>query len=267
MSRNGNFWGHHDVVQSPQYENYEVRHPDGFTMFFCNKKKIDWYLSRDLAEKIDDNTIRLKIVPKGVGNVNDPYFMQSFKNICVVCGSIEHLTRHHIVPKWYRKHFPEEVKSHRAYDVMPLCTFCHAKYEDCAHELKLKLAEKYDAPFHGIGMAYDSAMAHARGYANVILKFKHQIPAERMQKIEEEVKNYLGREPTEEDLHRLMQLKPIDYSKHIQHAQLVMAKVTDLDEFVQMWRRHFVETMSPKFMPQHWVVDRPADGVLRGEIL
>jgi len=26
---------------------------------------------------------------------------------------------------------------------------------------------------------------------------------------------------------------------------------------VKMWRAHFIETMDPQFLPEHWSVDRP----------
>lgn len=31
----------------------------------------------------------------------------------------------------------------------------------------------------------------------------------------------------------------------------------EIGEFVRLWRRHFVESMSPRFLPEGWSVDYP----------
>jgi hypothetical protein len=37
---------------------------------------------------------------------------------------------------------------------------------------------------------------------------------------------------------------------------MVVAAVVDLQAFVERWRRHFVSTLEPPFLPQGWRVDR-----------
>ena len=32
-----------------------------------------------------------------------------------------------------------------------------------------------------------------------------------------------------------------------------------LQDFTWRWRRHFVDTMQPKFLPQHWIVEKELD--------
>src|SRR6516225_9795332 len=139
------------ALKSPQYENCEVFSPDGQLMFRCCQKKANWYLRKNLGTKLSDQPLRIQLnfVPKGVGHIDDPYFLQIMQNRCVVCGEEKDLNRHHIVPYCYRKFFPVCLKEHRSYDVMPLCLPCHRLYEDHALELKRELASLYEAPLSG----------------------------------------------------------------------------------------------------------------------
>jgi len=48
------------------------------------------------------------------------------------------------------------------------------------------------------------------------------------------------------------------------HGEIVMSKVADVNEFVRIWRNHFLETMKPQHLPEHWDANRklgrPTDG-------
>ena len=107
------------------YGNYQVLSPDGHLMFRCDEKKANWYIKRNLAEIISNDPliVKLKFQPKGLGNHNKKYGLSVIENICVVCGSDEFLTRHHVVPTCYRKFFPLEKKSHNFHDVLSLLLF------------------------------------------------------------------------------------------------------------------------------------------------
>ena len=101
------------------YGNYKVFSPEGHLMFRCDLKKANWYLSRDLAHLFSDDphTIQLKFQPKGLGNHNKVYGLTEMDNKCVVCGTNEFLTRHHVVPISYRRFFPVEIKSHNFHEL------------------------------------------------------------------------------------------------------------------------------------------------------
>ena len=46
--------------------------------------------------------------------------------------------------------------------------------------------------------------------------------------------------------------------KNFDHGYHVIQKLNThekIDEFVKMWRTHFIETMKPKYMPEGWSVD------------
>jgi 5-methylcytosine-specific restriction endonuclease McrA len=253
--------GYHYTLKSPQYENCEVLGPDGNLMFRCCRKKANWYLDRKLGRQLREEplTIQLTFVPKGVGHVNDPYFLQVMENRCVVCGSEKDLTRHHVVPYCYRKFFPTHLKQHRSYDVMALCIPCHHKYEEHALELKELLATKYSAPVGGIGRKFDKELSAARSAAKAILENEDKIPQERKDQLIELIKGYLNRDFTEEDLKALIDKNPYDFGNFVHHGKMVLDQVYDIEAFVREWRQHFVEKMAPRFLPSHWTIYRPVD--------
>ena len=85
------------------YANNKVYAPDGVLLFIANKRRVDWYLKRDLATKTSDGII-LNFNPKGNGHEKDKYHLAAKENICVVCGEsqLDTLTKHHIIPQSFR---------------------------------------------------------------------------------------------------------------------------------------------------------------------
>ena len=69
---------------------------------------------------------------------------------------------------------------------------------------------------------------------------------------------YLGREPTIEDMDSLR--ANLYGSRHAEDllGRQVVEKVVDLDDFAQRWRRHFVVSMKPGFLPKEWKIDKKA---------
>lgn len=250
--------GYHYTLKSPQYENCEVLSPEGQLMFRCCRKKAVWYLDRNLGQKVADDPliIQLTFVPKGVGHIDDPYFLQKMENRCVVCGSEESLTRHHVVPYCYRRFFPLDLKNHRSYDVMALCIPCHRSYEDYALELKKILADQHSAPISGTGIKYNKELARARGAAYAFLLNQDKMPPERQLELLGRVKSYLQKEVTDTDLHELVDKNPYDFGNYTHHGKIVMEQIKDIECFIRDWRQHFMDTMFPKFLPLFWNIER-----------
>lgn len=73
----------------------------------------------------------------------DPYYRQRLENRCVICGTSEHLTKHHVIPSMYRRYFHNRFKSNNHHDVLPLCYECHRQYELEADILKEELLQEY----------------------------------------------------------------------------------------------------------------------------
>jgi hypothetical protein len=229
--------------------------PDGAKLGFCDKKRADWYLDRGLAERLPDgNSIRLTFEPSGREGSE---LSLGRENKCVVCGSTESLTKHHVVPRCYRVWFPLHMKQHNSYDLHAMCLDCHSKYEAEAYLVRLSLAEKHKAPMDV--STVDILAMRARGAARTLLKYSQKIPAARREVLLGTVRAYLGKDDVGVD--DLSDLSGLDVCFHWEgqklHAQMVMESVVASGgehEFIVMWRKHFVDRMAPRFLPTKWDV-------------
>ncbi|KAJ2787898.1 hypothetical protein GGI15_000317 [Coemansia interrupta] len=162
------------------YENCRVLDISGNLLFKAGRKRLDWYLSRNLAREIDRETIQLTFAHKGTGRSTEPFYLQDMRNTCVVCDTPTHLTLHHIVPAQYRQHMPLEVKSHSSHDLLPLCTQCHDTYEHHANRLKKHLAACFAAPLLGVGWVCRPDINKAAKAAAALLSDTSRIPQPRL---------------------------------------------------------------------------------------
>jgi len=240
------------------YGNCSVYDPDGNLMFRCDDRLRSWYLSMDLAEAADQGrNIRLTFTPRGPGHAQDPYFLQDFKNRCVVCGVEKDLSHHHVVPKCYRRHFPRD--SYRygrwMYDVLLLCVDCHDRYEDSAKQLKEAIAIEAGAPPEG-SFNLDQTEVRVIKLAAALRRHGDLMPEVRRLELEAELRVLLGKESLgEDDLLQAWQLRL--KGRTTPAALLVVRKLEDLDGFARRWRVHFTERMKPRHLPQGWTPDRP----------
>lgn len=241
-------------LKGPLYDNCQILAPDGTLMCRCNRKRTDWYTNRGLAEIVcnDPHTIRLLFQPKGLGKAGQPYYLQVLDNMCVVCGLQDDLTKHHCVPICYRQYFPEEKRSRQHYDVLPVCVECHHKYEPFAYALKREIQTNL-----GIQPESPSTLPFKiKGYAVALQKFGNKIPVERVQILRAKISEYLKREVSAEDIEKLASesLSKNLRKMEVSPSQLVVERLTDLDAFIIKWRKHFVETMQPKYLPPYWEI-------------
>ena len=257
--------------QRPVYGNIEVLHPEGFLMFCASDKKAHWYLSRGLATIVqkDPPIIKLTFTPKGSGRKLEQRSLVFKKNICVCCGHtiVDQMNRHHIVPYCFRKSFPEIVKDNNDYDVVCICFDCHEKYETTATDLKRDLAEKYHVLFHQetSKMSAEQQTRHrAQKSAIALLNHRSKIPAARINELEGIILEYLKKSQiTTEDLRLLTNTVegPPKPSRELLYGHLIAQKVLQepdgLNQFFRLWRKHFLEIMSPKFMPSGWHENLP----------
>ena len=93
-------------------------------------KKAQWYVDNKLGEVVqqDPLIVRLNFEPSGrpVNEGNDGnFYLQERINECVCCGRKDSYIRKNVVPREYRRHFPEVLKSHQNHDVVLLCAKCH----------------------------------------------------------------------------------------------------------------------------------------------
>jgi len=232
------------------YDNCEIYGPNDKLLGHCNFDKFDWYLKRGLADLISEKKLKLKFLPKDWSDY--PPNLVKRENICVNCRTKQNLTKHHIIPRCYIKHFPLEIKSNNSHDVVLLCDDCHSSYEQEATLVKKELAEKYDAPLDVKREHVQLFKAYSCLTQLMILQRnddweQSQMILNMMHTVESYYPEVMY---TDNDVKHLRE--KVAKVKKVSHGKLVMDHITDYQEFAEMWRLHFIETMEPAFMPESW---------------
>ncbi|KAI8430347.1 hypothetical protein MSG28_000646 [Choristoneura fumiferana] len=104
----------HATRSKPLYNNGILQAPDGELLCTCDSKKARWYVEKGLASVVDEGegeaplTVRLRFEPAGrsVGDVGR-FYQIAKENKCVVCGNTDSYIRKNVVPREYRKYFPD----------------------------------------------------------------------------------------------------------------------------------------------------------------
>lgn len=250
-----------NTKQTPIYGNTKVLDPDGELLFLCLPKKANWYLDRNLAIIIteDPMVIQLTFEPKGRGQIGDSYALGEKYNKCVVCGTEDGLTRHHIVPYTYRKHFPDYMKSHNSHDIVPICVDCHSEYEEnFGIELKYVLAKKYGAPLESLTKV-NTDLSLVVKYSKLLMDRWDKLPFSRKKQMITIIREYHGYFGKLCQVILIYAYFDLSQSQTESHGQIVVGKIIDnnqLQWFVETWREHFIESMEPKYMPEHWDIRR-----------
>lgn len=240
--------------KSPVYHNCRIYANDGRLLCYCDRKKLEWYLTRDLAKLVEDNppAIMLLFEPKGrPEDEGNDFYIQSKKNICVSCGEGNHYLRYRIIPSCYRIHFPEQLKSHRSHDIVLLCVDCHEVAHAAAEKYKKQISAEFGIPLF-IHKVADSRKAEARPgssasitnfeagvsplqlrtAAMALLRHGPTMPSNRREELREIVMRYYGgREISEEDLERalLVGMSPRERRRHAKKRGLSLKKSKSTD--------------------------------------
>jgi len=266
-------------------ENWKVYHPSGRHMFTCGEKKAYWYLDRNLAKLIDGKrSIELTFTPKGNGFEDDEEFGRSIRIVrCVVTGVSDNLQRHHIVPYCYRTYFPEEYKSKNHHDVVLMNFEIHAEYEQKANKFKDEVARIYNIKTIGeLNTEYTLKLRELGKPNAIIMNTIHSLfktygrllregILEKLQYIAENTGipfdvintyNYIQIYKLylllrDDHINELYQFKEANRKlyDHGYHVAQKLDTEEKIEDFVKLWRNHFVDTMQPKFMPNGWSVD------------
>ena len=235
-----------------KYDNCKILSPDGSFLGYCNQRRLDMYIKKNLGSLVEDKTVQLNYEPKirdlddFTRKMNNPYYFEPLKSQCVVCSSANHLIFFHLIPKDYRKWFPENKKTHNNKDVMLLCEKCHQYYGYYLNKLRDDFLRVYN-------IKLDQNLKTVRNYAKKLLLHDFNEDHRYFAKITE----HLGHKPTHEDLEKLSNLSPYiginecsSPCEYIVKRYISKDKITDFEE---IWRNYFVEVMEPKFLPEGWV--------------
>lgn len=253
--------------------NWRVMHPNGKFMFFADDKKKDWYLSRNLATQLNEQSIQLTFKPNGNGyHESDIFGVNPRKICCVCCGEKDAalMQKHHIVPYMYRKHMPDRYKSKNHHDVVLICYYCHESYELYATVLKKELMSKYNI-IDDIGTRQKTVCVNMYGkegdYSNIasyvaaILNTHKKLPVDVLAWMLPVVEDFMNKKNLSVAELEAAQVFIRENKPHITQnvvpiGEQVLAYTEDLDNFVYLWRQHFIDTMQPKYMPVGWSLMR-----------
>lgn len=265
-------------------ENWKVFHPNGKHMFTCGEKKAFWYLERNLAVIYGDKSIKLTFIPRGNGFEDNEEFGRNIRIVrCVVTGIEENLQRHHIVPYCYRTYFPEEYKSKNHHDVVLINHEIHSEYEREAVLYKDEIARIYDVKTIGeLNIEYTKKLRDSGKNSSILLNTIHSIfksydkipyesKLEKLYFISEETGisfdvikewNYIQlykfylllKRKQIDDIRSFKELNREQYD-HGFHVVQKLDTEEKIEDFVKLWRNHFIETMKPKYMPKGWSID------------
>lgn len=230
-----------------KYDNYKMLNQDGSFMCFINEKRFKWYLKKNIANKIDDHTIQITFEPEGRGSLErcSPFYLEEIDNRCVVCGTEENLTRHHILPTRYRKNLPQEIKGSNHFDVVLICRDHHDAYEIEAKKLDEELYKKYNIQYN---VKTPRIILTIKG----LLRNYDLIPFERRQKYIKDFEKFLNKEIHEVDISK--EIKKYEIKIEEEFLSL-LHKIGDVDDFAIMWRKHFVDITKPKYIKKSWLND------------
>ena len=117
------------------YSNILMMAPNGEQLCRVSARRAKWYVDKGIAV-LEGNKLTLKFEPNGYAVGDEAFYVGEKENLCVVCGDEDSLTKHHIVPTCFRRHFPAEYKSHLSHDVLLVCEACHEAYEYHAYQKK-----------------------------------------------------------------------------------------------------------------------------------
>ncbi|KAK9056710.1 hypothetical protein SSX86_024072 [Deinandra increscens subsp. villosa] len=213
--------------KSPVYHNCRIYANDGRLLCYCDRRKLEWYLQRDLAKLVDEDppAIMLLFEPKGrPEDEGNDFYIQSKKNICVGCGEGNHYLRYRIIPSCYRIHFPEHLKSHRSHDIVLVCVDCHEKAHSSAERYKKKVALEFGIPLFVHKVVNSNEEQDVSGSSTSVMKLgdgvsplelrtaamaliRHgpRMPPQRREELEQVVRKYYGgRDISEEDLEKAL---------------------------------------------------------------
>lgn len=228
------------LIRAP-YDNFKIYHPDGTLMCFCSRKKANWYLNHGLATLEDEFKIRLTFKPKGYGDPLEILIGRS--NCCVISGTTENLTKHHVIPTQYRQHFDMCYKDKNSCDLVVLCRKEHDMYEDIANDFKVRLYNDFiDISEKDV----TNAWIEAKSIYNCVNNYYHKLPHDRQIYMTARLEGLIEQwHFTDKELKAKYLKGSKDYNK------IIVDKIGTINLII-LWKLHFLKYGKPQHLPKWW---------------
>jgi hypothetical protein len=259
------------LMSNAKYDNCTILDMRDKVIGKCPRRRLDWYLRKDIAERVDDSTIRLKFEP----NYKDPDSLNfdeivTRESVCVVCGESDKLNKFHIIPKCFKTLFPVKLRSRSSADVILLCDYHSNEANYYSDQYKQELYEKYEVyPSNFV----DEKKQDIKTIAQKIIKKQTSINKSKhgdktvaitkdMEKLDELIKscglidNDVNTvDVNTVDVNTLANLNTKIMVDDIDNAyEYIVKKSLENDnnkirEFIKDWKDFFVETSNPEYLP------------------
>lgn len=228
-------------TDKPIYENYILQTPDGRDCAVTNKKRIMWYLKRDLVEQVDDKIYRFKFMPNGISE-DDEFDITLRENKCAQCGTSDKLSKHHTVPYEFRRLFPIEYKDRSSVDIVPMCRKHHDDYEILANEERERLFNLYCTE----EIEFNKRLNKIKKFTRDGLNFE-MINPEDWNYRNGEIKNFIYK-------YGMSRAEILEAQKY-NLAQVVIDKM-GIEELIIHWKNHFINSVDLPYLPKNFDANR-----------
>ena len=210
--------------------------------------------------------------------------MANRENVCVCCGAKEDYSRFFIIPSMYRTHLPDELKSHRSHDIVLMCFGCHEQASKAQDQLKQRLADEHGVPLNSFmpNKNRNLVIQQLQRASTTLLKAGGRIPDEKQEDLRNLIISQLVQHEsllvdevvpkqiiedakannfTDELLRTVsnVQLRRLTnkdkQNPHGLHIVDIYKEKRELQDFIRMWRQHFLDSNELKHLPAGWRVD------------
>lgn len=227
------------------YSNCKMISQYGDVLAYVDRKRMNWYLERNLARLISDQEFQLTFAH----NIKDASYDVEFlprESKCVVCGTDGDLKRHHVVPYCFRRYFGEKYKSHNSYDVLALCGPCHIAYEREAENEKRSQRDPL------INKAEVSEITRNLKAAKGLLTNYSRMPQHSIDRVWGYLPEVGSRDLTELPAFIYKQSCRLKEANAATWAAKIVSSMGE-EQIVLFWRKHFLAHAKPQHLPQGWL--------------
>ena len=222
---------------------------EGKLLFLSSIKKLNFYKKKGLVKHIKDDEYTILFTPHVLCSDKNPETLIPRKNCCVVTGGTKNLTRHHIVPSFFRRHFPEELKLNFQFVVLINGTK-HFEYTIEEQKMYENLGKIYNVePFKDLISIHEDKIHYIK-LARTLLNHGSKIPIDKRILLEKKFMEITGLELSKENLQMVSDKSTSPSNTDCDFGKQLVSKIDDFNSFEMMWLRHFVDVMKPKFLPQ-----------------
>lgn len=231
------------------YDNYRIFHPDGTLLSYCSKKKANWYIKKNLGI-LKGKDVYLTFEPNGYGDPEE--ILAGRENKCVISGETKELTKHHVIPYMFRKHFPLEYKDKNSCDIVLLTRQLHNEYEEKATELKIKLITDFVDPFL---VEQNDMWSICKKRYNTITNNYDNLPHDKQVFIKMSYEGLVDKYGFDTNTFNHNEPKYTITSPYLDLIYNEVIVNVGIINLIALWKLHFLKVAKPQYLPDWWKWD------------